>query len=180
VPVQAGEIVLHTFTGGADGANPFFGLCSGPAGKLYGGASGGAAGAGVVFYLDGTGRETVVHSFTGGADGGFPIIGVCKSAGLVYGATVSGGAANWGVVFRLEGQGNETVLYNFTGGADGAFPAAGVIQDAAGNLYGTTEFGGVASGFSGMVWCTSRIRPAMRLYYTASRAGLMAPCQPQV
>jgi uncharacterized repeat protein (TIGR03803 family) len=35
-----------------------------------------------------------------------------------------------------------TDLYNFTGGTDGADPCAGVIRDAAGNIYGTTVFGG--------------------------------------
>jgi uncharacterized repeat protein (TIGR03803 family) len=35
-----------------------------------------------------------------------------------------------------------TTLYNFTGGLDGSEPFAGVIQDPAGNLYGTTVFGG--------------------------------------
>jgi len=35
----------------------------------------------------------------------------------------------------------ETVLYSFTGGADGNQPN-GVIADGAGNLYGTTTFGG--------------------------------------
>jgi uncharacterized repeat protein (TIGR03803 family) len=35
------------------------------------------------------------------------------------------------------------VLYSFTGGADGAYPAySPVIFDSAGNLYGTTEWGG--------------------------------------
>ncbi|HWY21097.1 MAG TPA: choice-of-anchor tandem repeat GloVer-containing protein [Candidatus Acidoferrum sp.] len=34
-----------------------------------------------------------------------------------------------------------TVLYSFTGGVDGSFPS-GVIRDTAGNLYGTTLYGG--------------------------------------
>jgi hypothetical protein len=37
-----------------------------------------------------------------------------------------------------------TVLYKFTGGSDGYGPAAGLIMDPAGNLYGTTEYGGSA------------------------------------
>jgi uncharacterized repeat protein (TIGR03803 family) len=34
------------------------------------------------------------------------------------------------------------VLYRFTAGSDGAAPASNLIFDAAGNLYGTTMFGG--------------------------------------
>jgi uncharacterized repeat protein (TIGR03803 family) len=36
----------------------------------------------------------------------------------------------------------ESVLYSFTGGDDGYSPASSLIFDAAGNLYGTTTFGG--------------------------------------
>ena len=35
------------------------------------------------------------------------------------------------------------VLYNFAGGRDGSSPAAGLIFDGAGNLYGTTQNGGL-------------------------------------
>src|SRR5262249_28613665 len=41
--------------------------------------------------------------------------------------------------------GTETVLYSFcsqSGCSDGEIPVAGLIADAAGNLYGTTSFGG--------------------------------------
>ncbi len=34
------------------------------------------------------------------------------------------------------------VIYNFTGGVDGGAPSTGLVVDAAGNLYGTTSFGG--------------------------------------
>jgi len=43
-----------------------------------------------------------------------------------------------------------TVLYTFTGSSDGKNPFGGVVQDAIGNLYGTTEFGG--SSGSGVVF----------------------------
>jgi uncharacterized repeat protein (TIGR03803 family) len=38
-----------------------------------------------------------------------------------------------------------TVLYSFTGGADGGNPAEGVVLDSAGNLYGTTQYGGTGN-----------------------------------
>jgi uncharacterized repeat protein (TIGR03803 family) len=40
------------------------------------------------------------------------------------------------------GSGSENVLYSFAGGSDPKLPYAGLIFDKAGNLYGTTEFGG--------------------------------------
>jgi len=41
---------------------------------------------------------------------------------------------------------NFQVLHNFTGGGDGGFPVAAPILDPAGNLYGTTEQGGLSNG----------------------------------
>ena len=41
-----------------------------------------------------------------------------------------------------------TTLYTFTGGNDGGSPQAGLIMDIAGNLYGTTGYGGGISGCS--------------------------------
>ena len=42
-----------------------------------------------------------------------------------------------------------TVLHNFTGGADGSGPQSGVTFDRAGNIYGTTAYGGIANGCEG-------------------------------
>jgi len=148
------ETVLYSFTGGADGANPFAGLVLDKAGNLYGTTPYGGDlscslegqyGCGVVFRIDGTGQETVLYTFTGGADGGFPTAGlIWDQRGNLYGTTEFGGlvSCSCGVVFKLDLAGQETVLYSFTGGADGAFPFAGLVLDKAGNLYGTTLYGG--------------------------------------
>ena len=70
------ETVLHTFTGGSDGGNPFPGLVRDRAGNLYGTTGGGgdlsctfypyAPGCGVVFKVDPSGQETVLYSFRAG------------------------------------------------------------------------------------------------------------------
>lgn len=139
------ETLLHSFTGGADGATPNAGLILDPAGNLYGTTyEGGASNFGTVFKLDTAGTETVLLSFTGGADGASPYAGlVLDGAGNLYGTTAGGGASNSGTVFKLDAAGTQTVLYSFTGGADGRFPYAGLVLDAAGNVYGTTSEGGV-------------------------------------
>jgi uncharacterized repeat protein (TIGR03803 family) len=146
---KTGETVLHSFTGGADGRAPYAGLTQDSAGNLYGTTfGGGASGLGVVFKLNKTG-ETVLYSFTI-ADGANPYAGLTRdSAGNLYGTTSAGGASNSGVVFKLDTTGTETVLHSFTGGADGAKPSAGMIQDSAGNLYGTTYYGGSGRTSSG-------------------------------
>jgi uncharacterized repeat protein (TIGR03803 family) len=105
-------------------------------------------GNGTAFKLDTTGKETVLHSFTGGADGGQPFAGLVRdAAGNLYGTTAGGGAFRNGTVFKLDTTGKETVLHSFTGGAGGSTPYRGLVRDAAGNLYGTTAFGGDSSCF---------------------------------
>jgi uncharacterized repeat protein (TIGR03803 family) len=140
------ETVLHDFTGNADGGYPLAGLIRDAAGNLYGTTSGCSRcgdTAGKVFKLDATGHETVLHSFAGGQDGAAPQAELLRdAAGNLYGTTSYGGKFNGGTVFKLDTTGKETVLYRFTGGADGGAPHAGLIQDAAGNLYGTTYYGG--------------------------------------
>src|ERR1035438_9521118 len=139
--------VLYSFTGGENGGGPYAGVIRDPAGNLYGTTSdGGAASVGVVYKLNAAGQETVLHTFTGGADGTFPYAGVIRdSAGNLYGTTLVGGPAELGEVFELDAAGNETVLFSFPGPTDGEWPTAGVIRDPAGNLYGTTEYGGRAN-----------------------------------
>ena len=144
------ETVLHSFTGGGDGAYPLAGLVQDAVGNLYGTTTAGgvensacayAATCGVVFKLSPT-ALTVLHSFNL-SDGASPFsVLIRDAAGNLYGTTYQGGAFGYGVVFKLSPSGTETVLHSFTGGADGAQPLAGLIQDPAGNLYGTTSSGG--------------------------------------
>jgi uncharacterized repeat protein (TIGR03803 family) len=89
--------------------------------------------------------ETVLHNFASPPRGAQPNAGVIRdSAGNLYGTTTFGGAANAGVVFKVNASGRQALLYSFTGGADGSQPRAGLIRDSAGNLYGTTVYGGTA------------------------------------
>jgi uncharacterized repeat protein (TIGR03803 family) len=90
-------------------------------------------------------RVSVLHSFS---TGNGPMAGLtADSAGNLYGTTYGGGQADCGTVFKLSsGKSNKwtyTILYSFdpTQG-DGCWPTGGVIFDSAGNLYGTTQWGG--------------------------------------
>lgn len=81
-----------------------------------------------------------------------PYAGLIMDArGNLYGTTFSSDAPAQGngVVFKLDPAGSETVLYTFTGGRDGEWPQAALIMDAAGNLYGTTLYGGNPNCYSG-------------------------------
>jgi uncharacterized repeat protein (TIGR03803 family) len=145
------ETVLHSFTGSADGGYPLAGLIRDSAGNLYGTTQSAGIGlAGVVFKVDTAGTETVLYAFTGGADGAYPLGGLVRdSAGNLYGTASGGGASSQGAVFKVDTTGTETVLYSFTGGEDGGYPLAGLTQDSAGNLYGTTSYGGSGRVTSG-------------------------------
>jgi uncharacterized repeat protein (TIGR03803 family) len=168
------ETVLFTFTG-KSGAYPYAGLTIDSKENLYGTTAIGGArtghcnptnGCGVVFELSppsGTGSwiEKVIYTFESGSDGGYPYAGlILDSKGNLYGTTVQGGnttgancsyTVGCGVVFELSpptGKGSwpETALYAFNGGSDGGFPYAAPMLDPAGNLYGTTSYGGNTTG----------------------------------
>jgi len=156
------ETVLHTFGNGTDGAAPYAGLIFDAAGNLYGTTTAGgtynsclysANYCGTVFELTptvgGGWTEQVLHSFNG-TDGAVPYAGlVFDAAGNLYGTTDVGGTDDAGTVFELTpaagGGWTETVLYSFCAQpncTDGGNPSASLILDAAGNLYGTTDYGG--------------------------------------
>ncbi len=151
------ETVLYSFPGGPEGAGPA-GITLDSAGNIYGATAAGggsedAAGSGVVFELTAAGSYRVLYTFTGGSDGGSPSAGVIRDThGNLYGTASYGGlpgcVAGCGVVYKVQPSGGETILHSFTGGADGNTPYAGLIEDSAGNLFGTTPWGG-KGGFSG-------------------------------
>ena len=95
---------------------------------------------------DGTWSESVLYNFQGGSDGWAPVgIPVRDAAGNLFGVTVNGGSSTscfdgCGTVFMISG-GAKTILHTFQG-SDGATPLSGMVMDAAGNLYGTTPYGG--------------------------------------
>jgi uncharacterized repeat protein (TIGR03803 family) len=150
--------VLHNFLGSPnDGYLPQAALVFDAAGNLYGttGSGGNApCSCGTVYQLtpngDGTWTENILYNFLGGDDGFGPIAPlVFDSAGNLYGTTgAGGGSANCqdgcGTVFELSpnsgGTWTEQIIHVFTG-RDGVLPLA-VIFDTAGNLYGTTIYGG--------------------------------------
>jgi hypothetical protein len=163
------ETTLFLFTPNSpDGFLPVGGLVFDAAGNLYGATYGGgnftcSQGCGVVFELtpsaSGGWSETVLHTFSGGSDGALPEAGLAMdSHGRLDGTTVNGGdlgcnnGGGCGVVFRVRPMGTastETVLHTFEGGTtDGWLPLSAVTLDTAGDIYGTTQFGGPGSGFA--------------------------------
>jgi uncharacterized repeat protein (TIGR03803 family) len=151
--------VLHNFTGGVDGANPFAGLTPDAGGNFYGTTGfGGRGGAGTVLKLTHQNSAwilTTLYSFSR-TDGYVPIARVVFGpGGALYGTTESGGENGDGTVFKLQPLGHncpttscqwtETILHNFTGDPDGAAPASGdIVFDSSGNLYGATLSGGTS------------------------------------
>jgi uncharacterized repeat protein (TIGR03803 family) len=108
---------------------------------------------GTVFELQRNGEEwtkTTLHTFGHGADGAVPSGPlVFDKAGNLYGVTAVGGNAGGGTVFELKNTGNgrkEDILFNFAAPAGGYEPNGGLIFDSAGNLYGTTYYGGINVG----------------------------------
>jgi uncharacterized repeat protein (TIGR03803 family) len=104
--------------------------------------------------------ETILHVFKGKAfnDGEFPAGGVIIDAsGNIYGTTAYGGSGECvllginggcGTVYEFfppetkAGAWTYAILYSFKGGNDGYLPNGDLVFDSAGNIYGSTAFGG--------------------------------------
>jgi uncharacterized repeat protein (TIGR03803 family) len=98
---------------------------------------------------------SLLHQFKAGRDGSNPYANVILDAkGNLYGTTTIDGTYGYGTVFVVSPAGKETILHSFTGtGGDGANPISPLIRDSAGNLYGTTVYGGNFGGACGALGC---------------------------
>lgn len=166
-PAKPGETwtenTLYSFLSGLDGAVPSANLVLDSQGNLYGTTefgggdscmgSGAEPGCGTVFRLTppangGNWTETVLYRFAPFND--YPMADlILDSQGNLYGTTAGDQSASFGTVFELSppvqgGGWTETTLYFFGASPqDGITPYAGLIFDKQGNLYGTTNQGGV-------------------------------------
>jgi len=163
---------LYLFQGGDDGAAPIARVVFGPDGSLYGTTEDGGGlcsgpGCGTVFKLRPPAAacktalcpwtETVLYRFAGNPDGAVPDSEVVFDAvGNMYGTTLVGGTGG-GTVFQMtpsNGGWKESVLHTFIGSdnGDGSRPMGGVLLDKAGNLYGTTQYGGTGQQAYGTLY----------------------------
>ena len=135
--------VLHSFTNGVDGAEPYAGLVQGSDGNFYGAAfQGGADSAGALFKMNPAGIITPLYAFQGGDDGSYPVGTLIQgSDGKLYGTAYQGGSNSDGSVFSLTTSGSFAPLASFAQD-DGAIPLAGLVQSTNGLFYGVTYLGG--------------------------------------
>jgi len=173
--------LIHSFSG-PDGANPAAGLTMDRAGNLYGTALYGGAhnciglqGCGAVFKLTHVQSSWVLsllYSFSGGADGGGPAARVVFGPdGALYGTTAGGGP---NTVFRLQPPATicpsiscfwtKTTLFSFDIDdlGTGFNPLGDLAFDAAGNIYGTNQYGGNSQYCNG---------PGCGLVYELTQSG---------
>ncbi len=144
--------VIHAFTGGADGSGPGSRVAVDKRGNVYGMTpTGGANGLGVIYLLRPRSSAgyalRVIHTFTGASDGSSGSAGkLVLRGGRIFGAATTGGNHGSGTVFQLTptqtGEWDFKTLYSFAGAPDGVFPYGALLFDAAGNIYGTTYYGG--------------------------------------
>ncbi|HEY6769216.1 MAG TPA: choice-of-anchor tandem repeat GloVer-containing protein [Candidatus Sulfotelmatobacter sp.] len=154
-------VVLHSFPdNSSDGQFPSS-IVLDAKGNVYGATTSdpagdcGTYGCGVIFRLSpttsGTWSESILYHFNGTPDGMAPSGNMFfNGPGTLYGTTNNGGNvcngnnSGCGTIYRLtynSGSWTESTLYAFSG-TDGEVPNS-LIQDASGNLFTTTLFGGI-------------------------------------
>ncbi len=99
----------------------------------------------------------VLHTFED-VDGDGPAAQLVRdSEGNLYGTTISGGFGKCkykycGTAFKMDKVGKLAWLHGFRGG-DGLQPFPGLLRDTAGNLYGTTTYGGKTGNSCPSIGC---------------------------
>lgn len=97
--------VLHSFTGGSDGANPVVGLVQATGGNFYGttfqGAAGDGLGWGVLFRITPAGTFAVLHTFDW-SSGAQPRALLQHTNGVLYGTANEGGSASEGTFYSFD------------------------------------------------------------------------------
>ena len=157
-PVQAQTFtVIHNFTGGADGAGPTSGVIMDSAGNLYGTTawSDNREPPGVVFELSPSGggwtEQVIYDTYTDAA--GLTMDG----AGNIF--SIGGSTRAGEMVFELSPNGNggwnPAVIHTFD--QTNMDPEGTLVLDQAGNLYGTTAYGGAKS--AGTVYKLTPAKP---------------------
>jgi uncharacterized repeat protein (TIGR03803 family) len=160
-----GTIYYMSTSGSGYYAWPFQGTVgSGPEGMGFCGLYtcgttmiGGKEGGGTLYKWEG-GYPSAMIAFKRSDKAGYlPIGNLVSSDYNVYGATSSGGVGRDGTIYQLylnrRMAWSLRVLHSFSAFAgDGDSPWAGVILDAAGNVYGTTMYGGSDPGYGGTVF----------------------------
>ena len=149
---RAREIIVHAFTGGADGGTGSLGRLLYFSGNLYGVTeTGGAHSVGTVFRLSpalrGHWNLKTIYTFQGSPNAASPYGGlIADASGNLYGTTYYGGANGLGTVFELsrgiKGKYHERLLHSFKGGSDGANSTSTLAFGGSGDLYSTTSAGG--------------------------------------
>lgn len=168
-PTQSYQ-VIYNFTGNGDGRYPYsgvivdaagnlYGMTSGFVGNPYGVTSGFPSGEGTVFKLSPTGsgwRFTLLYSLSGQGSGTYGTLAFHPNGTLIGTAPAAG---TNGDLFGLSPYSHVspstlsdwkyTLLHAFTGGDDGSSPSGSFVVDNSGNIYGTTQQGGVNQGADG-------------------------------
>ena len=190
-PRRQKSVLLNLNVSSGIGGNSLAGLIFDRAGNLYGAtASGGSGNGGSVFELspNGSGSWTVtlLHAFLSAPTDGDTPRGtlIIDAAGNLYGTTYYGGATNNGMVFELMPQSNgtwkEKQLHSFSGvNGDGATPQANLVLDSAGNIYGTTFYGGSSGGGIVFELSPTAVAATRKKFYMASSPTMSTATIPQ-